>query len=135
MVIIKKNYNNNLLVKKLNCSGLEPMLAFEESNFINIGERCNVAGSTVFKKHIMNDNFAVSSSGLVAEDLENTRKYFENKCHVWIAPLSFLCGSARLCTYVRINDWTYPIRSAYVAFTRSTCNMAHFSTCFRWLFR
>ena len=43
-------------------SGLEPMLAFEESNFINIGERCNVAGSTVFKKHIMNDNFAVSTT-------------------------------------------------------------------------
>ena len=42
-------------------SGLEPMLAFKGTNFINIGERCNVAGSSVFKKLIMADKFAVST--------------------------------------------------------------------------
>ncbi|KAL5268604.1 hypothetical protein ACHWQZ_G002452 [Mnemiopsis leidyi] len=43
---------------KLTLSGLEPMLVFQESNFINIGERCNVAGSSVFKKLIMADKFS-----------------------------------------------------------------------------
>ena len=46
--------------------GLEPMLVFQESNFINIGERCNVAGSSVFKKLIMADKFSVSFTFLMS---------------------------------------------------------------------
>ncbi len=38
--------------KKLNLSGLESLTIFEGSNFINIGERTNVAGSTKFAKLI-----------------------------------------------------------------------------------
>ncbi len=36
----------------LKLSGLEPLTAFEGSNFINIGERCNVAGSRKFARLI-----------------------------------------------------------------------------------
>ncbi len=36
----------------LRLSGLEPLTAFEGSNFINIGERCNVAGSRKFARLI-----------------------------------------------------------------------------------
>ena len=39
---------------------------FQESNFINIGERCNVAGSSVFKKLIMADKFSVSFTVLMS---------------------------------------------------------------------
>ncbi len=36
----------------LKLSGLEPLTAFEGSNFINVGERCNVAGSKKFARLI-----------------------------------------------------------------------------------
>ncbi|MCP4311842.1 MAG: methionine synthase [Bacteroidetes bacterium] len=36
----------------LKLSGLEPLTAFEGSNFINVGERCNVAGSRKFARLI-----------------------------------------------------------------------------------
>ena len=88
------------------------MLAFEESNFINIGERCNVAGSTVFKKHIMNDNFAVSTT-VFKEILSfrhlqlSTTKILENMdCAVYIVKengaqiLSF--WRAHACSYLNI---------------------------------
>jgi 5-methyltetrahydrofolate--homocysteine methyltransferase len=39
-------------VSGLKLSGLEPLTAFEGSNFINIGERCNVAGSRKFARLI-----------------------------------------------------------------------------------
>ncbi|MCK5693846.1 MAG: homocysteine S-methyltransferase family protein, partial [Bacteroidales bacterium] len=39
-------------VTGLTLSGLEPLTAFEGSNFINIGERCNVAGSKKFARLI-----------------------------------------------------------------------------------
>ncbi|EFC50443.1 5-methyltetrahydrofolate-homocysteine methyltransferase [Naegleria gruberi] len=38
-------------------SGLEPMIYSKNSNFINVGERCNVAGSIRFKKLIMENKF------------------------------------------------------------------------------
>jgi 5-methyltetrahydrofolate--homocysteine methyltransferase len=38
-------------------SGLEPLQIFHGSNFINIGERTNIAGSMKFKKLIQEDNF------------------------------------------------------------------------------
>jgi len=39
-------------VSALTLSGLEPLTAYEGSNFINIGERCNVAGSRKFARLI-----------------------------------------------------------------------------------
>ncbi|KAF0976209.1 hypothetical protein FDP41_004884 [Naegleria fowleri] len=41
----------------LKLSGLEPMIYTKNSNFINIGERCNVAGSIRFKKLILENKF------------------------------------------------------------------------------
>eukprot|EP00761_Pharyngomonas_kirbyi_P012482 gb/GECH01012509.1/.p1 GENE.gb/GECH01012509.1/~~gb/GECH01012509.1/.p1 ORF type:complete len:1246 (+),score=422.22 gb/GECH01012509.1/:1-3738(+) len=38
-------------------SGLEPVFYTPQSNFMNIGERCNVAGSIRFKRLIKNGNF------------------------------------------------------------------------------
>lgn len=38
-------------------SGLLPLVYTPESNFINVGERCNVAGSIQFKKMIMNNKY------------------------------------------------------------------------------
>jgi 5-methyltetrahydrofolate--homocysteine methyltransferase len=38
-------------------SGLEPMVIFEGSNFINVGERTNITGSKQFKKLILEDKF------------------------------------------------------------------------------
>jgi 5-methyltetrahydrofolate--homocysteine methyltransferase len=42
---------------KLILSGLEPLLATSESNFINVGERCNVTGSKMFLRLIKEENF------------------------------------------------------------------------------
>lgn len=38
-------------------SGLEMLKVTPESNFINIGERCNIAGSRKFKRLIMKGNY------------------------------------------------------------------------------
>ncbi len=38
-------------------SGLEPLLITPETNFVNIGERCNVTGSATFKKLIKEDRY------------------------------------------------------------------------------
>ncbi|MBX3042373.1 MAG: methionine synthase [Candidatus Kapabacteria bacterium] len=43
--------------KYLKLSGLEPMVVFENSNFINVGERTNVTGSAQFRKLIENDKY------------------------------------------------------------------------------
>jgi 5-methyltetrahydrofolate--homocysteine methyltransferase len=45
------------LIIKLKLSGLEPLIATNESNFINVGERCNVTGSKVFLNLIKEDKF------------------------------------------------------------------------------
>lgn len=42
---------------KLKLSGLEPLIATSESNFINVGERCNVTGSKAFLNLIKEDKF------------------------------------------------------------------------------
>jgi 5-methyltetrahydrofolate--homocysteine methyltransferase len=42
---------------KLALSGLEPLLATGDSNFINVGERCNVTGSKVFLRLIKEGNY------------------------------------------------------------------------------
>ena len=41
-------------------SGLEPMRIGKDTNFVNIGERCNVAGSKLFARLIKNGNYDVS---------------------------------------------------------------------------
>jgi len=47
-----KTRNPAKVTPGLRLSGLEPLTAFEGSNFINIGERCNVAGSRKFARLI-----------------------------------------------------------------------------------
>ncbi|MFM7309428.1 MAG: methionine synthase, partial [Flavobacteriales bacterium] len=42
---------------KLRLSGLEPLVATEETNFINVGERCNVTGSKKFLELIRREAF------------------------------------------------------------------------------
>lgn len=44
--------------------GLEPFRVGPYTNFVNIGERCNVAGSRKFAKLIMSGNYEVSYSRL-----------------------------------------------------------------------
>lgn len=44
--------NNNLIL-----SGLEPLTVCKENNFINVGERCNVAGSRKFLRLINEKNY------------------------------------------------------------------------------
>ncbi len=46
-----------LPVPELRLSGLEPLIVFKGSNFINIGERTNVSGSRQFAKLIMNEQY------------------------------------------------------------------------------
>ena len=44
--------NKGFYKTKLILSGLEPLIATDESNFINVGERCNVTGSRKFLRLI-----------------------------------------------------------------------------------
>ena len=45
-------------------SGLEPFTITADSLFVNVGERCNVTGSAVFKRLILEENYdAALSSG------------------------------------------------------------------------
>ena len=46
--------------------GLEPLRIGPDTNFINIGERCNVAGSKAFLRLIKDDKFEVSVVVLAA---------------------------------------------------------------------
>ena len=39
--------------------GLEPMMINKHTNFVNIGERCNIAGSRKFKRLIMSGEYEV----------------------------------------------------------------------------
>lgn len=38
-------------------SGLEPLVVRPESNFVNVGERCNVTGSAIFRKMIQEERY------------------------------------------------------------------------------
>ena len=49
--------NKPALSHKTRLSGLEPLLIDKESNFINIGERTNVAGSKKFARLIMDEKY------------------------------------------------------------------------------
>ncbi len=58
----------------LKLSGLEPLNAFEGSNFINIGERCNVAGSRKFARLIREKKYD--------ETLEIARRQVEDGAQI-----------------------------------------------------
>jgi len=51
-------------------SGLQPLIIRDNSNFINIGERTNVAGSIKFKRLIMNDEYEAALD-VAREQVEN----------------------------------------------------------------
>ncbi len=56
--------------KYLKLSGLEPLIITPESNFINVGERTNVAGSKKFLRLIKNRNFEEALS-IARDQVEN----------------------------------------------------------------
>ena len=47
----------NPFKNKMYLSGLEPLAIDKTTNFVNIGERCNVAGSRKFARHIINGEY------------------------------------------------------------------------------
>ena len=49
--------NKDANINEMLLSGLEPMKIGKMTNFVNIGERCNVAGSKKFCRLIKNGNF------------------------------------------------------------------------------
>ena len=53
-----------------NLSGLEPLTIRPESNFVNIGERTNVTGSSIFRKLIKNENYEKALS-VARDQVEN----------------------------------------------------------------
>lgn len=57
-------------VSHCHLSGLEPLVIYPESNFINVGERCNVTGSARFKKLIMEGDFETALA-VAREQVEN----------------------------------------------------------------
>jgi 5-methyltetrahydrofolate--homocysteine methyltransferase len=63
--IVKEEKNTNLRL-----SGLEPLIYRENSNFLNIGERCNVAGSSIFMKLILNNKYDKALS-IAKQQVEN----------------------------------------------------------------
>jgi len=61
-------------VTALTLSGLEPLTAYEGSNFINVGERCNVAGSKKFARLIREKKYD--------ETLEIARRQVEDGAQI-----------------------------------------------------
>lgn len=63
--VLEKEENNTSILEReegenfrpLKLSGLEPLVITPESNFINVGERTNVAGSKKFLRLINEDKF------------------------------------------------------------------------------
>lgn len=51
-------------------SGLEPLVIYPGSNFLNVGERCNVTGSARFKKLILEGDFETAIQ-VAREQVEN----------------------------------------------------------------
>ncbi|MGD2033701.1 MAG: methionine synthase [Bacteroidales bacterium] len=68
-----KSYNHRtlpLMNKQTQLSGLEPLTISPESNFINIGERTNVAGSKKFARLIQEERYEEALS-IAREQVEN----------------------------------------------------------------
>jgi 5-methyltetrahydrofolate--homocysteine methyltransferase len=51
-------------------AGLEPFIFRDNINFVNVGERTNVTGSSIFKKLILNDNYDKALS-VAKEQIDN----------------------------------------------------------------
>jgi 5-methyltetrahydrofolate--homocysteine methyltransferase len=51
-------------------AGLEPFIFRDNINFVNVGERTNVTGSSIFKKLILNDNYDKALS-IAKEQIDN----------------------------------------------------------------
>ncbi|CAG8568101.1 1896_t:CDS:10, partial [Acaulospora morrowiae] len=60
----------NVLSENLIVSGLEILKINKESNFINVGERCNVAGSRKFARHVLKGEFEEAMS-IARSQVEN----------------------------------------------------------------
>jgi 5-methyltetrahydrofolate--homocysteine methyltransferase len=54
-------------VTNMRLSGILPVTITAETNFLNIGERCNVAGSSVFKNLVMKGNYEKALSVCLAQ--------------------------------------------------------------------
>lgn len=64
-VLLKKKLLQNNKKKNNPLLGLEPFRIGPYTNFVNIGERCNVAGSRRFAKLIMAGQYEVISSPII----------------------------------------------------------------------
>jgi 5-methyltetrahydrofolate--homocysteine methyltransferase len=72
-MIIKGGYENRKIKHKndkMMLSGLEEFIFRDNLNFVNIGERCNVAGSLVFKK-LIKENKMEEALSLCKQQVEN----------------------------------------------------------------
>ncbi len=78
-------------------SGLEPLVIHPDSNFINIGERTNVAGSARFKKLIMDDQYEAALA-VAREQVENGAQIID--VNVDDAMLDALSAMPRFLNYV-----------------------------------
>ena len=58
------------LPKKLRLSGLEPLNVGPDDLFVNVGERCNVTGSAIFRRLIEADDYAAAVQ-VAREQVEN----------------------------------------------------------------
>lgn len=68
-----KNFSPREIPQKdfyLSLSGLEPLVIRPETNFVNIGERTNVAGSKAFAKMILNGDYEAALS-VARQQVEN----------------------------------------------------------------
>jgi len=82
--------------RKFRLSGLEPLARFEGSNFINIGERLNVAGSKMFARLIREKKYE--------EALEIARQQVENGAQVLDINLddAMLDAEAEMVTFLNL---------------------------------
>ena len=62
--ITPRNRQLDIRKSEMLLSGLEKMRVGANTNFVNIGERCNVAGSKKFCRLIKNNRYDVSTSYL-----------------------------------------------------------------------
>ncbi len=73
LVELSAGYKPRIVPKKsheLRLSGLEPLLVYKESNFINIGERTNVSGSKKFARLILEEKYEEALS-VARQQVEN----------------------------------------------------------------
>ena len=58
----------------LRLSGLEPLIATKQSNFVNVGERTNVTGSKAFLRLIQEDRYE-EALAVAREQVEGEHKF------------------------------------------------------------